>query len=232
MAAGPGTVIHAGYGLYFVSDIYKDPYGIAVAIKHDFGYKGKVLYTVYGHLDTVDVYRGQRVEGGEVIGTIGETGKVSGPHLHFEVRIGDNTYFSSRNPELWISPPLGWGVLVGRVIEASGRKIPQVKARLVHMDTKKVYEVITYAQGSVNSDEYYDENLVLGDIPAGNYLLYLEFKEQSVKTEIEIQAGQVNYFTYRSSRGFEFTKPPLEGLEFVPPETSAPLTGNTTGTGP
>lgn len=222
MAAGSGTVIHAGYGLYFVQDIYKDPYGIAVAIKHDFGFKGNVLYTVYGHLDRVDVYRGQRVSAGQVIGVVGETGKVSGPHLHFEVRIGDNTFFSSRNPELWIAPPVGWGVLVGQVIESSGRRIPQLKIRLVSLETKQVYEAITYAQGSANSDEYYSENLVLGDIPAGRYLLYLDFKDQTIKTEIEIQAGQANYFSYRSTRGFDFTRPALKGLQFNPPEPSNP----------
>ncbi len=88
LAAGPGKVIWAGYGLYFMRDEFRDPYGIAVAIKHDFGYRGQALYTVYVHLDRTFVYRGQRVESGEQLGLVGETGKVSGPHLHFEVRIG------------------------------------------------------------------------------------------------------------------------------------------------
>ncbi|MCC7128777.1 MAG: peptidoglycan DD-metalloendopeptidase family protein [Anaerolineae bacterium] len=222
LAAGSGTVIHAGYGLYFVQDIYKDPYGIAVAIKHDFGFKGKVLYTVYGHLDRVDVYRGQRVNAGDVIGVVGETGKVSGPHLHFEVRIGDNTFFSSRNPELWIAPPVGWGMLVGQVVESNGRRIPQLKVRLVSLENRQVFEAITYAQGSVNSDAYYSENLVLGDIPEGKYLLYLDFKDQTVKTEIDIKAGQANYFSYRSTRGFDFTRPASKGVQFTPPEPLDP----------
>lgn len=217
MAAGSGTIIHAGYGLYFVSDIYKDPYGIAVAIKHDFGHKGKVLYTVYGHLDRVDVYRGQRVNAGDILGVVGETGKVSGPHLHLEVRIGDNTFFSSRNPELWIAPPVGWGVLIGRVMESGGRKIPQLKVRLVSAESNKVYEAITYAQGAINVDEYYDENLVLGDIPAGKYWLFLDFTGQTIKTEIEILAGQGNFFTYRSTRGFDFTRPNEKLPAFIPP---------------
>jgi murein DD-endopeptidase MepM/ murein hydrolase activator NlpD len=218
MAAGSGTVLHAGYGLYFMSDVYRDPYGIAVAIKHDFGYRGKTLYTIYGHLDRVDVFRGQKVAAGEVIGLVGETGKVSGPHLHMEVRIGDNNFFSSRNPELWISPPQGWGILVGRVVELGGRKIPQVKARLVRIETQRVYEVISYAQGSANSDDYYDENLVLGDLPAGAYLFYLDFEGQSVKTELEIRSGEVTFFEYRSTKGFDFTRPPDNGPVFIPPD--------------
>lgn len=232
MAAGSGTVIHAGYGLYFVSDVYKDPYGIAVAIKHDFGYKGKVLYTVYGHLDRVDVYRGQRVNAGDILGVVGETGKVSGPHLHLEVRIGDNTFFSSRNPELWIAPPVGWGVLIGRVMESNGRKIPQLKVRLVSVESNKVYEAITYAQGAINVDEYYDENLVLGDIPAGKYWLFLDFTGQTIKTEIEIMAGQGNFFTYRSKRGFDFTRPKEKMPAFNPPTAMEQADGSSPQTAP
>jgi len=227
MAAGPGTVMHSGYGLYFSNNAEKDPYGIAVSIKHDFGYKGKQLYTIYGHMDATHVYRGQRVEAGDVIGVIGETGHATGPHLHFEIRIGDNTYFVSRNPELWISPPQGWGVLVGRVAESNGRKIPQVKAKLVHQQTKKVHEVITYAEGSVNSDEYYDENLVLGDLPPGRYTLYLDFDGIIIKTEdLVIEPGRVSYFRYRTNRGFDFSLPPEIGPAFIPPDiTPTPAAG-------
>jgi murein DD-endopeptidase MepM/ murein hydrolase activator NlpD len=217
MAAGPGTIMHAGYGLYFVQDQYKDPYGIAVAIKHDFGYKGQVLYTIYGHMDQVFVYQGQHVEEGEVIGLVGETGNVSGPHLHFEIRVGNNAFFSSRNPELWISPPQGWGVLVGRITGSNGGKLPQVKARLVKQDTRRVYEVISYAEGSVNSDEYYNENLVLGDLPASNYLLYLDYDYRSYHTEISIRPGEVTFIKFGIKSGFDTTLPPEKGQKFIPP---------------
>ena len=48
-----------------VATIPTDPYGLAVTIRHDFGYKNQTLYTVYGHLDQVDVALGQHVELGE-----------------------------------------------------------------------------------------------------------------------------------------------------------------------
>ncbi len=218
MSAGPGVVTHAGYGLYFMRNEFKDPYGIAVAIKHDFGYRGQVLYTVYGHMNETFVYPGQRVKGGEIIGLVGETGNVTGPHLHFEVRVGDHTFFSSRNPELWIAPPQGWGVLVGRVAETSGRKIPQIKAKIVNRDTKRTYETNTYAEGSVNPDSYYDENLVRGDLPAGPYMLYLDISGVIYKTELEIRPGEVTYFSYRTKTGFDFTRPPSPGPGFIPPD--------------
>lgn len=56
-------------------------YGNCVKILHSNGY-----YTLYAHLKSVKVKKGQNVKQGEVIGVIGETGKAYGRHLHFEVR--------------------------------------------------------------------------------------------------------------------------------------------------
>lgn len=44
------------------------------------------LWTVYAHLETIRVQCGEQVGAGETIGTLGSTGNVSGPHLHFELR--------------------------------------------------------------------------------------------------------------------------------------------------
>ncbi len=224
LAAGPGTVIWAGYGIYFMQDEYKDPYGIAVAIKHDFGYNGKVLYTVYGHLDQTYAYRGQRVEGGQEIGVVGETGKVSGPHLHFEVRVGDNSFFVSRNPELWISPPQGRGVLVGRIIDGRGKHAQKVTVKLRSLEGKGNHDVITYAEGAVNSDDYYDENFVLGDLPEGEYTIIFDLESVSIKSQVTIRGGQVTFFSYTGRDGFVFTPPPTPGATFIPPDaTETPL---------
>ena len=123
LAAGSGRVVWAGYGLFMGSEDFTDPYGLSVAIKHDFGYQGENLFTIYGHISRMDVARGQQVEAGDVLGLSGETGKVTGPHLHFEVRIGRNTFSRSRNPELWLAPPQGWGILAGHIMGTSGAKM-------------------------------------------------------------------------------------------------------------
>lgn len=53
--------------------------------------------TIYAHLDKIVVYQGQRVKQGEVIGALGNTGRSSGPHLHFEIRKPDGTKLDPLN---------------------------------------------------------------------------------------------------------------------------------------
>lgn len=60
-------------------------YGITIQIDHENGYQ-----TLYGHLSKSLVKPGERVKKGQVIGKSGDTGNVTGPHLHFEVRKGSN----------------------------------------------------------------------------------------------------------------------------------------------
>jgi len=72
-AAEAGRVIHAGGGL--------GDYGRVVILKHVGRYS-----TVYAHQDSLRVSKGEFVEKGERIGSVGTSGNASGPHLHFEVR--------------------------------------------------------------------------------------------------------------------------------------------------
>ncbi|MDR2480438.1 MAG: M23 family metallopeptidase [Treponema sp.] len=64
---------------------YSDDFGIYVIIKHKHGY-----YTRYAHMLSSRARLGQRVQQGEVIGYIGNTGLSTGPHLHYEVHIGSD----------------------------------------------------------------------------------------------------------------------------------------------
>lgn len=75
MATANGTVTFSGY---------KGTYGKAVYINHGFG-----IMTRYGHLNRCHVKEGQKVKRGDVIGEVGSTGRSTGPHLHYEVRLND-----------------------------------------------------------------------------------------------------------------------------------------------
>ena len=59
-------------------------YGKAIMIDH-----GNGISTRYGHLSGFAVTAGQKVHRGDVIGYVGESGRSTGPHLHYEVRIND-----------------------------------------------------------------------------------------------------------------------------------------------
>ena len=218
LATGPGTVVQAGWGLYTQAPGNEnDPYGLAVVIKHDFGYKNLPLFTIYAHMSKVIAFEGQRVETGDVLGLVGATGATTGPHLHFEVRWGENTFFRTFNPELWTAPPQGWGVLVGRLTDEKGELLNLYPVEVRPLPSEVPLRMVrTYAGGVINPDPYYQENLVLSDLPAGLYKVVLNYKGKDQQFWIEIFPGQVSYFTFTDEEGFKVVPPPLPTLEFLP----------------
>ena len=220
LAAGDGEVIWAGWGLFFLKEEFSDPYGLAIAIKHTFGYQGNTLYTIYGHMQEIYAIRGQKVKQGDKIGLVGETGKVTGPHLHFEVRVGENDYYKSRNPELWLAPPQGWGVLAARVLNTDGDPIEQQVVNIRSVDTNQYWFVITYGGPSVNKDTYYQENAVIGDLPAGKYVVWIKYEETVYDKLIEVRPGLVTYFRFIGIRGFDVDWLNTPTPDFIPPEMS------------
>ena len=83
-ATADGVVTHAGW---------LSGYGRLVKIKHEFG-----IETRYAHMSKIRVKVGQRVSRGERIGDMGASGRVTGPHLHYEVRVGGKAV----NPMIYI----------------------------------------------------------------------------------------------------------------------------------
>lgn len=227
LAAGPGTVVWAGWGLFRETpgDI-TDPYGLAIAIRHDFGYSDQQLYTVYAHMSQMNAIVGQHVETGEIIGFVGTTGATTGPHVHFEVRFPNNSFFYTYNPELWIAPPQGWGVLAGRIMNEDGELIQQMEVLVAPERASRTFTARTYGKGgAVNPDPYYQENLALGDLPAGIYKVSFKYDDERVQTWVEVFPGQVSYFTYKNGEGFTVAHPPAPTLEFLPeilPATPTP----------
>lgn len=61
-------------------------YGKVVIIDHGV-VRGQPITTLYGHLNSINVSQGQRVNQGQIIGRVGSTGYSTGPHCHFEVRV-------------------------------------------------------------------------------------------------------------------------------------------------
>jgi murein DD-endopeptidase MepM/ murein hydrolase activator NlpD len=216
IAAGSGKIIWAGYGVYRGGYDTTDPYGLAVTIRHDFGYQNQPLYTIYGHLDQIEVAEGQYVETGELLGFVGETGNVTGPHLHFELRVNENNFFSTRNPELWIAPPQGWGVIAGRVMDSNGKLINDQLIIVTNPSAGQNWFARSYGPEAVNSDPYYSENLVIGDLPAGTYQLRTSYAGYHHSSDIEVHPGLVTFFSFRGWGSFSIELPPTPGAEYTP----------------
>lgn len=83
-ATADGVVVHAGWA---------SGYGRLVKIQHEFG-----IETRYAHMNRLNVSVGQRVSRGQRIGDMGASGRVTGPHLHYEVRVGGQPV----NPMIYI----------------------------------------------------------------------------------------------------------------------------------
>ena len=96
-----GTEIYAtGNGTVEKVEYYGRGYGNNVIINHGYGYE-----TLYGHMSKINVRQGQKINRGDIIGFVGNTGTSTGPHLHYEViKNGDkinpvNFFYNDLTPD-------------------------------------------------------------------------------------------------------------------------------------
>lgn len=93
IAVGTGTPIHAARSGTVIYAAWLGGYGNCVIIDHGGGFS-----TLYAHQSQLGSVAGEGVSRGEVIGYVGSTGHSTGPHLHFETRVGS----TPRNPMLYL----------------------------------------------------------------------------------------------------------------------------------
>lgn len=233
LAAGPGQVMWAGWGLFnFKPGLEDDPYGIAVVVKHDFGYQNQPLYTLYAHMVAENVFVGQEVQMGEVLGWVGSTGNSTGPHVHFEVRVGKNDYYATRNPELWIAPYAEWGVLAGQLINLNGAYIPSTLINIYNERGEFVSAIYSYGPRVAHPDDEWRENFATADLPAGNYYLEAQIRAADNTTEtvggrVAVVAGQTNFVILQAKAGAfaNLGQPPSTRPPYLP--TPSPTTTST-----
>jgi murein DD-endopeptidase MepM/ murein hydrolase activator NlpD len=141
-----------------------------VILEHPFDApEGGRVFTLYGHLNTIEVQAGQSVAMGQPIGTVGATGIALGSHLHFEVRLGNpDDYFAVRNPELWLAPLGGTGLLVGRVVNKDGALVGGVRIGIANRSN--TFPTYSYADPALRSDPAYNENFAMNDLRVGCYV--------------------------------------------------------------
>jgi murein DD-endopeptidase MepM/ murein hydrolase activator NlpD len=225
LAAADGKVVVAGTDLDPTSPRgvwpitfygpYMNFYGNLVVIEHAvpeallsaFPDMPQPLYTLYGHLSEIDVQVGQLVTAGEQIGKVGQAGIATGSHLHFEVRLGENTYKASRNPELYLAPNLEtngqpMGAIAGRFLDSYQNYLEMDSIVLQHLpqgpDGPSDYEVtvLTYEEKGLIGQPPWLESFAVGDLPAGWYRL--SFPMGGLREELlQVMPGQVTNVTFR-----------------------------------
>lgn len=211
LAAGDGTIISAQKG--HINEFESiTSYGNCIVIDHDFGYNGDHVYTLYAHLSAILVQKGDHVHSGQVIGLIGNTGQVTGPHVHFEVRIGRDSYFSVRNPILWMAPYVGTGVIAGRVAFADNSTADDASVTLIDLATGKVVDqTTTYGGFGVNGDDHWKENFVFSDIPVGHYLVTSNYNTTTWAGAVDVIPAATDWV--------EMTRYTAETMPLAPPPT-------------
>jgi hypothetical protein len=110
-------------------------------------------------------------------------------------------------------------VLAGKVMNTGGRKLQGQRVIVQPMDSEQFWRANSYHGGHINPDDYYQENLVISDLPAGRYTISINYLSRIYRREIEIYPGMVTYFSFRGRSGFTSEAPPLPGGDFKPPQT-------------
>jgi murein DD-endopeptidase MepM/ murein hydrolase activator NlpD len=215
LAAGSGTVVHAGPFPSPTNGV--NYYGNTVVIKHNWQWQGQDVYTLYAHTLELFVEVGDRVQQGEVIAGVGSSGEVTGPHLHLEVRVGENEYVDARNPALWLVPYEGWGTLAGRLVDRRGRPIPGAKLELSRPGSSEILRRQSTYATTVRSDAIWQENFVIGDIPAGKYELLITVAGTAYTRKVDILPGQTSFEIIATEFAYNPTPTPLPTA--VPPPT-------------
>ncbi len=159
-------------------------------------YDEKVM-TLYCHLDKHLVSKGDIVEAGEPIGISGETGNVTGPHLHFEVQLGRHYEDSFKAPKRRKNPELffaleGMGAIYGSVPGAPNSTrvniSPDPKPRPPY-DTYSYSLTYNFADSGIGSHPSYGENYAIGDVKPGVYVIT---SINGYRREVTVEAGKIS----------------------------------------
>ena len=205
-AIGDGEVVWAGPA---------ERGALTVAIRHSRRLKAdgqqRFLFSVYYHNSKLLVSVGQRVNVGHVIALVGNTGRATNDHLHLEVHAAptDSVRYIvdpevryppfNTNPELWIEPLPGTGLVAGQVWGANGQPVQQ--ARIYGLVKPQPQEtpfsfIETYGPRN-HSDPVYHEHFAISDVPPGEYVLGVEIEGKRVYRRVRVEPRKLTWVEFR-----------------------------------
>jgi murein DD-endopeptidase MepM/ murein hydrolase activator NlpD len=207
-AIGNGVVVHSGPA---------EQGALTVAIKHDrrLTADGRqlFLFSVYYHNSKLLVQVGQRVKAGDAVALVGNTGRATNDHLHLEVHASpfDSTRLIvdpavryppyNSNPELWIEPLPGTGMIAGQVWDSAGKPVYQARIYgLVKPESRETPFSFIETYGPRNhSDPVYKEHFGISDVPPGTYVLGVEIDGKRVFRQVKVEAGKLSWVEFSPS---------------------------------
>ncbi len=205
LAAADGVVVTAGDDLNISFGPGRNVYGNLVILRHDLPGLGQPVFTLYGQLSEISVNVDDQVSAGDEIGKVGNTGRVQGSTLSFEVRLGDNNYGVVCNPELWLSPlPYEGGALTGaiagRIQDADGNLIHPVDLQFELLGgpgqpALDTYYLKTYSDKRLSEVSPWKENFAMADLPPGRYQISF-FLKGFQQREVEVQPGKLTLVNF------------------------------------
>ena len=205
-AIGDGVVVYAGRA---------ERGALTVAIKHDTTISTpdgrRYVFSVYYHNSELVAKVGDRVKAGDVIARVGHTGRATNDHLHLEVHASPadsvnaivdslNRFPSyTTNPELWIQPLAGTGIVAGQVFDSAGVPIPQARVYgLIKPDPRETPYSFAETYGNRNHPHpLYGEHFAVGDVPPGEYVLGVEISGMKVLRRIRVEAGKLTWVEFK-----------------------------------
>jgi len=199
-----------------------DWYGHLVVLELDQRWNDQPVYALYGHILNLIVEPGQRVSRGQPLAEVGFGGAATSPHLHFEVRVAQNQFGSTRNPMLWLEPGATRGVIAGRLVDPEGRPWQGVPLALVSDESKAVtlstWSYLGDPQGIANPDEGLAENFVFSDVPPGAYQIVTEIQGVQYQVPALVQGGEMTVVALQTA---EYKTPTPAAPEAAPGAVTA-----------
>jgi hypothetical protein len=205
-AIGSGTVVYAGPA---------EQGALTVTIRHDTPLTARGrryrIFSTYYHNSVLKVKVGQKVRKGSVISLVGNTGRATNDHLHLEISASPSDSISvvvdslqrfppyTTNPELWIEPLAGTGIVAGQVLDGAGAPVPQARVYGI-LKRDPVETPFSYAEtygDKAHSHPLYGENFAVSDVPPGTYTVGTEIGGKKVFRVITVEAGKLTWVVFR-----------------------------------
>jgi murein DD-endopeptidase MepM/ murein hydrolase activator NlpD len=205
-AIGSGRVVYAGPA---------EQGALTVTIRHDTTVtaRGKRyrLFSSYYHNIALRAKLGQRVARGALIARVGNTGRATNDHLHLEISASPTDSIGAAidslqrfppyttNPELWIEPITGTGIIAGQVLDGGGSPIPQARVYGI-VKPEPAETPFSFAEtygDKAHPHPLYGEHFAVSDVLPGTYVLGTEIEGKKVFRTVSVEAGKLSWVVFK-----------------------------------